>query len=253
VVAREGDRGEALYLVAAGELRVFVKEKNGERTIACLQENAVFGELPLATGRPRTASVAVMGEADLLQIGREALERVTAQHPTIGQVLDRFTRERLVKHLLHTSPLFTPFSPAEKAALLRRFDGQEVAPGTEIIRQGEPGRGLYLVLTGELEVVRTHGRGVSVIFGHLGPGDICGEMSLLAPRPTSGAVRAVRPTTVLFLARSHFEESLGTVPELRASLESMAAQRTRENTARLGTGAMPPDIAALEPSTVWLL
>ena len=70
-------------------------------------------------------------------------------------MLDRFTRERLIKNLLQTSPLFTPFTKAQQSDLLRRFEGHEVEPGTEVIREGEPGQGLFVVLSGELEVVGT--------------------------------------------------------------------------------------------------
>jgi CRP-like cAMP-binding protein len=255
VVARQGEPGQALYLVASGELRVFTSDERGERTVARLFENALFGEMALATGQPRTASVEVVGEADILEISRTVLNRVGADLPVVKEVLDRFTRERLIKNLLHTSPLFAPFTPVQRSTLLRRFEGHEVDPGGELIRHGEPGRGLFVVLTGELEVLRADGRGVSVVFGHLGPGDICGEMSLLSREvtPTTATVRAVTPATVLFLDRDHFHESVGTVPELRAYFYSVAAERTRDNTARLGGQAMPGDTAALDPSTVWLL
>jgi CRP-like cAMP-binding protein len=255
VVARQGERGEALYLVGVGELRVSRSENGVDHTVARLYENSLFGEMALATGQPRSASVEVVGEADVLEISRNALARMAQELPVIKEVLDRFTRERLIKNLLQSSPLFAPFSLRQRSALLRRFGGHDVEPGTEIIRHGEPGQGLFVVLSGRLDVLRADGRGTSVVFGQLGPGDMCGEMSLVSPTPTptSATVRAVTPATVLFLARADFEESVSSVPELRSYFQNMAAQRSRDNSEKLGSAALPTDASALDPSTVWLL
>jgi CRP-like cAMP-binding protein len=253
VVARQGERGESLYLVGLGELRVFRTEIGGDHTVARLCESSLFGEMALATGQPRSASVAVVGEADVLEISRNALARMAEELPVIKEVLDRFTRERLITNLLQTSPLFAPFSLGQRSALLRRFEGRDLEVGTEIIRHGEPGQGLFVVLSGRLEVLRADGRGTSVVFGQLGPGEMCGEMSLVGAAPTSATVRAVTPATVLYLARADFEQSVGMVPELRAYFEAMAAKRTRDNREKMGGAALPTDAAALDPSTVWLL
>ncbi len=159
-----------------------------------------------------------------------------------------------IPELLETSPLFRGVPPAQRAVLLGRFVRREVEPGTEIIHHGQPGGGLYLVVSGELEVLRADERGLRVVFGHLGPGDICGEMALLGrgPRLTTATVCAVRATTLLFLPQAEFDRSLDEIPELRASFEAVAAQRARDNDARLGP-SLPKDTARLDPSTVWLL
>ena len=108
--------------------------------------------MALITAQPRAASVAAVGEATVLEVTREALDRVREQSPAVQQALDRFARERLIRNLLATSPLFTPFTKDQQAELLRRFEGVEVDPGAEIIRQGDQGQGLYVVLSGALQV-----------------------------------------------------------------------------------------------------
>ena len=122
--------------------------------LARLGEGAIFGELALVAAQPRSASVEVVGEADLLEMGAAALRAAAGELPQLAEALDRFTRERLLKNLLATSPLFRPFSPQQRVDLARRFTGHDVAPGTELIREGDPGRGLYIVLAGEVEVLK---------------------------------------------------------------------------------------------------
>ena len=136
-IFRKGDLGNSMYMIVSGKVRVH----DDNYTLNKLGERQVFGEMALVTGQPRSASVVAVGEADVLEVNRAALGRATAVQPVIRDVLDRFTRERLIKNLLQTSPLFTPFTPAQQSDLLRRFEGHDVAAGTVVIRQGEPGVG----------------------------------------------------------------------------------------------------------------
>jgi CRP-like cAMP-binding protein len=254
VITRQGEPGTALYLVAAGEVRVVVADAGGqEREIARLFESSLFGEMALITDQPRTASVVVVGEADIIEVSREALSRVTAQIPALKEVLDRFTRERLIKNLMQTSPLFTPFTKAQQSDLLRRFEGHDVEPGTEVIREGEPGQGLFVVLSGQLEVVAGAGRAEAVPLARLGTGDICGEMSLLANQPTSATVRALTRATVLFLAREYVERLTAAIPEVRDYFRSVAARRAQDNSLRLRGHSLPEDATELDASDVLLL
>jgi CRP-like cAMP-binding protein len=252
VVTRQGEPGTALYLVAAGEVRVYTSDGDGEREIARLHENTLFGEMALITQQPRSASVAAVGEADVIEVSRSALARVTAQLPAVKEVLDRFTRERLIKNLLQTSPLFKPFTKAQQSDLLRRFEGHEAETGMEVIRQGEPGLGLFVVLSGELDVVARSDDGEQVTLARLDTGDIFGEMSLITEQPTSATVRAVSHCALLFLNRTYVERLTANIPEVREYFESVALQRARDNTLRLRGRALPAP-EEIDPADVLLL
>jgi CRP-like cAMP-binding protein len=253
VVTRQGEPGTALYLVASGEVRVVVIDINGSREIARLFESSLFGEMALITDQPRSASVVVVGEADIIEVSRDALARVTAQIPALKEVLDRFTRERLIKNLMQTSPLFTPFTKAQQSDLLRRFEGHDVEPGTEVIREGEPGQGLFVVLSGQLEVLAHAGTATPVSLARLATGDICGEMSLLANQPTSATVRALTRATVLYLAREYVERLTAAIPEVRDYFQRVAVQRAQDNSLRLRGRTLPQEGTELDTSDVLLL
>jgi CRP-like cAMP-binding protein len=242
LVVRQGEPGTSLYLVAGGELRVLVTgSDNAEREVARLYENTLFGEMALITSTPRGASVAVVGEADVLEVSREALAHVTTLIPAVATELDRFARERLIKNLLATSPLFTPFTKDQQSELLRRFEGVEVEAGTEVIREGEQGTGLFVALSGELEAVSRAGGGEPVVLGRLRTGDIFGEMSLLTHQPTSATVRALGKCMLLFLDRTYVERLAGAVPEVRAYFSGVASRRSQDNTLRLGASPLPAE------------
>jgi CRP/FNR family transcriptional regulator, cyclic AMP receptor protein len=100
-----------------------------------------------------------------------------------------------------------------------------VAPGTAIIRQGDEGRGLFLVLSGDVEVVSTAPDGSPVPLGTLRAGDVFGEMSLIRGGPTSATVTAASAATVLFLAREYVDRIVQGVPEIRKYLEALTEDR----------------------------
>ena len=81
LVVRQGDAGDTLFLVADGELRVFVNTPAGDKDVARLFENTLFGEMALITGQPRTASVAAAGDADVIGVSKAALALVVAKLP----------------------------------------------------------------------------------------------------------------------------------------------------------------------------
>jgi CRP-like cAMP-binding protein len=218
--------------------------------VARLFENTLFGEMALITGQPRTASVAAASEADVIGVSKEALAHVTARLPAIRAALDGFSRERLIKNLLQTSPLFVPFTKSQQGELLRRFEGLEVEAGTELISEGERGKGLFLVLAGEVEVVARADTPDAVSLARLKPGDIFGEMSLVTDQPTSATVRATLRSTVLFLKREYVERLAEAIPQVQAYFEQVALNRARDNTLRFDRGALPTEAVEVDLSDV---
>jgi CRP-like cAMP-binding protein len=248
VVMRQGEVGDSLFLVASGELRVFVNTPDGPKDVAHLFENTLFGEMALITDQPRTASVAVVGQADVIQVSKTALLHVIAGVPSVREALDRFSRERLIKNILQTSPLFAPFTKSQQGELLRRFEGHEIEAGVDIIREGERGQGLFLVLSGEVDVC-THGTGAEPV-ARLHAGDVFGEMSLVTEHPISATVRAATPTTVLFLSREYVQRLAEAVPEIEAYFEKLALSRARDNTLRTDRGVIPTEEFEVDLSDV---
>jgi CRP-like cAMP-binding protein len=238
LVIREGEPGNAFYFVASGRLRVFATDGLGRQTeLAQLGEHAVFGEMALLSAQPRSASVACETEVDLLEVGRQALATLADELGPVAEALHGFTRERLLGNLMATSPLFRPFNRMQQRDLLRRFTSHDVAPGTVVIHEGEQGRGLFVVLSGELDVSRKASDGTVVPLGALRTGDVFGEIAMLRNAATSATVVCARQATVLFLAREYVERVVAAVPEIRSYLEALAEDREIDNQLVMGEDA----------------
>lgn len=224
-VIREGEPGDSFFFVAGGEVRVWNTDALGRATeLARLHEGALFGEMALLQAAPRTATVAVVGEADLLEMGRDTLRAIADELDGVAVALDRFARDRLVKNLLATSAMFRPFPRPQQMELLQRFTSHDVDPGTVVVREGDWTTGLYLVLSGEMQVSKL-ADGASVPLALLRAGEVFGEMALLEGSTATATVTAARRATILYLAREYFERLIDAVPEVREYFEKLARDR----------------------------
>jgi len=216
---------------------VFATDGLGRQTeLALLGENAVFGEMALLSAQPRTASVGCSSDCDVLEVGRQSLATLADELGAVAEALHGFTRERLLGNLMATSALFRPFNRMQQRDLLRRFTSHDVAPGTVVIHEGEEGRGLFVVLSGELDVSRGN-----VPLAGLKSGDVFGEMSIVRNARTAATVIANRPSTVLFLAREYVTRMVAGVPEIKSYLEALAEDREIDNQLALGEDETPAD------------
>ena len=93
-VIRAGDEGSSMFVVHNGRVNVQIMENSKPRTVATLSEGAFFGEMALFTGEPRTASIVALEEAEVLEIGHDAMKRVFDTNPDLVESLSHIIAER---------------------------------------------------------------------------------------------------------------------------------------------------------------
>jgi ABC-type multidrug transport system fused ATPase/permease subunit len=125
---------------------------------------------------------------------------------------------------LATIPLFGELGPGELSQIAQRLTAEQYEAGAEIVRQGDEGRTLGLVGSGQVEVVLAHD-GSERRINLLNEGDFFGEMALLTGEPRIATVRATMPTEVYSLAREDFLALLEGNPDLRRAVDQTVAAR----------------------------
>ena len=93
-------------------------------------------------------------------------------------------------------PLFAGISDESMSRLAAVAGEQEFAAGQFIVRQGQVGSGLYVVIDGSVNVVR----GADELVATLKPGDFFGELSVIDQQPRNASVQAAQATTCLAVA-----------------------------------------------------
>ncbi len=224
-ILQQGETGDSFYVVCEGRVSVLREEDGLAHPLAALEAGEFFGEVALLAGGPRTASVdALSDDTQILEVPGELLLELARRHPGVAAALKTFCRQRLLMNLLSTSALFRPLDRPERRELAARFRARDALAGEVVIAQGSPGEGLFVVLAGEVEVVRD-----GAVASTLGPGDVFGEMSLLDGVPATATVRTVRRTSLLRLPASELIAVLARYPAVRAHLEALRDARAEIN------------------------
>lgn len=84
VILREGDEGDAMWVLLVGEVKVVKGHRTQEeRVLAVIEPVRVFGEMALVRGSTRSATVVATDSCRFLRLHREALEGVLLRHPAV--------------------------------------------------------------------------------------------------------------------------------------------------------------------------
>ena len=128
-------------------------------------------------------------------------------------------------------PLFASLSVEECRDLVERSVCRCISRGETLFREGEPCRGLHLVVEGVVRTCRTNTDGQEQVFGVVGPGESLGEVSLFDEGPYLASARVVESGRVLFLPfgevhalyRTHPLVARAVVRELSGRVRTLAA------------------------------
>lgn len=104
---------------------------------------------------------------------------------------------------LRRSPLFDQLSPAELEVLAELSRPRRYARGQAIVEEGELGDSLYVLVSGEVEVLRRDGPEDRAL-ARLEPPEFFGEMALIDREQRSATVRAASEVTALQLTAQNF-------------------------------------------------
>src|SRR5690349_1183435 len=103
--------------------------------------------------------------------------------------------------------LFGGFNSEALAFLDSRLHHQPVAPGEVVFREGDAGRELFILMSGEMEVLKHSERhGADARVAMLGPGDWFGEMGVITLQQHCATVRAVSASVLLKISAATIDE-----------------------------------------------
>jgi CRP-like cAMP-binding protein len=109
------------------------------------------------------------------------------------------------------------------------------SPGDVIIKAGEPGDAMYVILEGNVDI-RLADKSVDVA----GRGEIIGEMALVDQSSRSAAVHALTPVRLARIDRRRFLYLIQNTPTFALDVMTVMASRIRRFDAAIAAGAIPP-------------
>lgn len=215
LIIRERDQGNLMFVIHSGRVEVQKEDEAGAlRRVAQLARGDVFGEIALLQQVPRTSSVVAVEETELFALKKADFDRLLLS--TLGAKKIQETVQ--VCAFLRRNSIFADWPPHALMKVAGQFAFHDCPAGAEVLSEGRQNEFFYIVYEGEFGVQKA-GRQVAT----LGPGDFCGEISLLHGTAASANVAALRNSRCLKLGKESFLQLVS-----RDFLTGLTIERTSE-------------------------
>ena len=135
----------------------------------------------------------------------------------------------------HLQAFFGDAPPDLIERVQAEFAWVDLRGGETLIRQGDDGDALYLLVSGRLRAYRVDGEGAERMLREIPRGEIVGEMSLFTNEPRSATVVAVRDSVVARLDKQAFERLLDRSGQVSVALTRQIIRRLRTEGAALAS------------------
>jgi CRP-like cAMP-binding protein/HEAT repeat protein len=251
---RQGDEGDALYIICQGELEVRI----GDRVVANVGAGECVGELALLDGEPRSAGAVARTDATLLKIAASRFKHLLVTQPAAARALLRTLDKRIRETQASPTPELTSGPRMRRSQLMRAQKlglqqlvstmsflrqvelfkdlptpslanlagiAQEVTvyEGDSLFEEGDSGESLYLVCSGQIEV-SVNQRRLTVLERNA----CLGEMALLGGLPRSATATALSEGRLLRIGSDDFMNLLSHEAEITIALLRTLSKRLRE-------------------------
>lgn len=235
LVVAEGAPGDSMFAMVEGSAAIYRGwGSDRQRQVASVGAGEIFGEVALVSGAPRVATVVVDGDAIALEFPRDAMARVIASHPRVGEMLEQFCHERLLANALRASPILRALPEADQRALSASFQPCTFVNGQRIITQGAPADFVYVLVRGVAAVAHESGER----YPDLQEGDLFGELAVLSDGPATASVRASGTALTLRLPAGEFKARVMKHPAAIEAVQALAKARLAR-TAQLDQSKSP--------------
>lgn len=156
--------------------------------------------------------------------------------PPQGRALEDSEREALladITEIVASSHLFKSLDDEGRRDLIESGYVVSYSPGEQILREGEVGSTMYLVMRGRVAVEAKRGERGSIHLAELGRGACVGEVSVLTGSPRTASVKALEDVQVVAFEKHRIARLLDAHPKVRALLDKMIEGRARDTVTKL--------------------
>lgn len=240
---KQGERGDFFYLIQQGEFEVFIrKQEEYEKEAKEIKVNHLgpgkgFGELALMYNSPRAATVKALKSAVVWVLDRRSFRAAVRQaNRNVYSEWQKF---------IDSVEILQPLLSSERARVAEALEEFTFKDSEVIMREGDEGDGFFIVLSGEVIVVKKID-GIPKEVHRCKKGDYFGERALLKKEPRAASCIAKGTVECLRLSTADFEQLLGPIQDILASRWNKD-NKSGELPDESSTVQLPPSESSLLP------
>lgn len=228
----QGDDSDSTYLVIDGLLKVAINLDDGsEMFVGENKPGQLVGEMGVFTGQSRTASIYADEEspAGLVKIPESGFSRIASTNPeALAQVGDTIRQRLFRNQLAEMLPnLFGELDEETFNDIEAEAEWVQISRGDILIKQGDPGDSMYILIRGRLQARVTIEEGVQIVVGEITPGESVGEMAMFTGETRTADVAAVRDTALVKFGKEGFDRLMDKYPNVIRQITNIVIGRLR--------------------------
>ncbi|MBT3603761.1 MAG: cyclic nucleotide-binding domain-containing protein [Candidatus Latescibacteria bacterium] len=228
----QGDHSDSTYLVIDGHLKVAINLDDGsEMFVGENKPGQLVGEMGVFTGQNRTASIYADtdGSAGLVKIPESGFSRIATSNPQALAQVGETIRQRLFRNqLAEMLPnLFGELDEETFNDIEAEAEWVQISRGDVLIKQGDPGDSMYILIRGRLQARVTIEDGHQIVVGEITPGESVGEMAMFTGETRTADVAAVRDTALVKFNKDGFDRLMDKYPNVIRQITNIVIGRLR--------------------------
>jgi CRP/FNR family transcriptional regulator, cyclic AMP receptor protein len=231
----EGQASDKMYLLVEGEVSLVRNKK----TLDIVKPGEIFGEIAVITHQPRAASAMARKFCQVLVLDAGQFQQALQATPEFALMLMNIMNNRLrltIALMKQTAGLpgmddrdelrvFDQKMMEELVAAFRARPPQTFPAGRIIMKEGDAGVSMYIVIRGRVSVSIK-----ATVVERVGPGGTFGEMALVDHASRMATAVADAECQLLSISHSEFLNLVKTKPGFAISLLKTIADRLRNMT-----------------------
>ena len=235
-IITEGEEGLTFYIVIAGSCHV---HKAGIGNVAQLGKGKSFGEIALAKGDVRTASIIAIGKVEVLSLHKSDYDHF------IKDIQSAERRENF--YLLRDCRLFANWPRAKIEKMTNSCSRKTLQPGEPIFHQGDVPDRVYVIMDGTIHIIKevviesknswpvtmnswenlTRRTVKPILTNTLNKGDYFGEVAIIRGANRNATAKASQKTVLVMIDKLEFLHMISNDSSINMEAQVTTKQRAQ--------------------------
>ena len=173
----EGDTPHDLYFIKQGTMSIGRKSGSQLKVIARLKAGETYGEFGALRRKSRYASVITAEPSIIIRVELSAIQQVLDADKTFHERLEALLKQRMLESFFTSHPVFSKLTPQLRREFASTLPTHFYDRDVRIFSQGRPPQGIYLILSGEVEIRHTNRHGQERLLEIRRDNDLLGEVA----------------------------------------------------------------------------
>lgn len=207
IILDENSKPDSLYLIQSGRVELFIREEETrEISVSELGPGDCFGEQGLTSlmAGLRKENAKALSDTILLKIAYSEIRKISALNDAFHRALREMSHNHLLKKLQAGSSLY--YLTPDMLGDLSQFSTREMEAGTIIFKQDDPADGVYILISGEVDLYQTLETGEEVFIWKIEDSGIFGELGVMQESTRAATAKVGRKSKLIFIPADDFKK-----------------------------------------------